>query len=55
MTAERRQARTMTPPVGPYEAPRVERSLAPTELEREVHYAGANSTGPAIPVGDTAP
>jgi hypothetical protein len=43
----------VTPPIGPYEAPRVERSLAPTELEREVHYAGAGST--AIPVGDKAP
>jgi hypothetical protein len=34
-----------TAPVGPYEAPRVERSLTPAELEREVHYAG-ESSGP---------
>jgi hypothetical protein len=53
MTPETRQARTVIPPVGPYEAPRVERSLAPTELEREVHYAGASSS--TIPIGDTSP
>jgi hypothetical protein len=53
MTRETRQAPAVTPPVGPYEAPRVERSLVPTELEREVHYAGAGS--PFFPVGDKSP
>jgi hypothetical protein len=45
MAPETRQTRTVTPPVGPYEAPKVERSLTAAELEREVHYAGESSGG----------
>jgi hypothetical protein len=33
------------PPVAGYEPPRIERVLAPTELEREVLYAGGTATG----------
>jgi hypothetical protein len=42
--------RRVAAPVGPYEAPRVERSLTAAELEREVHYAGTSSGGPEVPV-----
>jgi hypothetical protein len=43
MTPETPQPGTPAPPAGPYEAPKVERSLTSPQLEREVHYAGTVS------------
>jgi hypothetical protein len=45
---ERRGDSQERQPVAGYEPPRVERVLTPTELEREVLYAG----GPATPGTD---
>jgi hypothetical protein len=36
-------------PIGGYERPRVERVLAPADLEREILYAGVPPTPPPPP------